>query len=270
MNAGSANPVPEVAVSFIPQNPLEESLVNAVNDPAARPQFYRDLIAADIFVMREGAPPEQTGPITLNESDEVALRMIEWNGAPFIPIFTSLQRMQEVLKEESAYLSLNALQFMQLTAGADLVLNPGSEFGKEFRKDEIAAILDGSIWQPGERREIESDTQVLVGHPANYPQDLVDALSRLFEKKPDVIRAYVAHVVYPTGDAAAEQQKGHTLIAVEAIGEWEELASSIGMLVREVQCPDPPVDLMRLAGNGGIEDYFTKDTRPFFERKAPH
>ena len=250
-------------MAFDPTNPLEESLVAAVHDPACRPQFYRDLLESEIYAIQEGVP-ESEGKVTLAEDTEVRLRMIEWNGKPFIPIFTSLERLQTVLQDEVGFLSLNALQFMQITQGADLVLNPGSDYGKEFLKDEVASILDGSIWNPGEQRQVEADTKVLLSQPAEPPTELMNALSRLFEKTPGVLRGYVCLVAYE-----ADIDSPHTLLAIEAEGDWDEIVASAGMIVREVACPNPPIDVIRITGLGGIEDYF-KDNTPFYLKKGMH
>ena len=39
---------------FEPVNDLEKSLVNAATHPSARPQFYRDLLDADIYIVNRG------------------------------------------------------------------------------------------------------------------------------------------------------------------------------------------------------------------------
>ena len=50
-------------MSFEPQNDLERSLVKADDDPAHRPQFSRDLVQADLFVVQQGeSPPELEQP----------------------------------------------------------------------------------------------------------------------------------------------------------------------------------------------------------------
>ena len=58
--------------------------------------------------------------------------------------------IQAAISEESGYLAMRAMDLLEVTVGAELILNPGSEFGKEFVRDEIAAILDGSILRPNE------------------------------------------------------------------------------------------------------------------------
>jgi hypothetical protein len=43
--------------------------------------------------------------------------------------------------------------------------------------------------------------------------------------------------------------------------------ASAGIVARDVQSPDPPVDFLQITGRGGIEDYFLRECKPFYERK---
>ena len=146
---------------FVPENELERSLVAAVRDPAARPDFYRQLVASNIFVA-DGA------------------------------MFSSLTRLNT-----ATYREMNALEFLKSARGTKVLLNPGST-GKEFLPEEIESILDGSIWQFHRRETIAAGTEVLIAQPARYPTELVETLQRLFGTDKGVKRAYLAH--FSTGD----------------------------------------------------------------------
>lgn len=236
--------------------------MRASSDPAHRPQFYRDLAAADFFIVQEGPPLEPSGRTVLQEGYSLQLRNIDWNGKPFIPVFSSLPRLQAAVQSEVSYIALNALEFMKMARGAELILNPGSDYGKEFTKAEIESLLDGSIWKPSERYVAEKATEVMIGQPSNYPKELVDALARYFRKTKEVKRAYLAHFCNPERD-----EKPHTLIGVEMTGDWDSVMSGAGMATQGVPIPDPPVDFIQITGAGGVEDYFKRNCRPFYERK---
>jgi len=248
-------------MAFEPQNDLERSLLRAAADPAHRPQFYRDFAASRIFVINDGEPLAAEGETTLQEGRSLRLRTIELNGKLYLPIFSSLPRLQALLQEEARYIALNALEFLEITRGADLVLNPGSDYGKEFTAAEVESILDGSIGRPDETYVAQKDTQVLIGQPANYPTELVEALKRLFAARKDVKRAWLAHFCNPERD-----EKAHTLVALDVTGDWDEVAAAVGIVAQSTPLPDPPVDLMQITGRGGVEDYF-KSVEPFYERK---
>lgn len=249
-------------MTFEPQNELERSLIKAADDPAHRPQFYKDFVKSDIFIIQYGVRPEKQGRTVLQEGYQLKIQNIDVDGRPHIPIFSSLMRLQAVLREEAGYIALNALEFLKLTQGAELILNPGSDYGKQFTKDEIAQILDGSIWKPQERYTVPKETQVMIGQPANYPEELVSALCSLFEKLKSVKKAYLAHFFNPERD-----EKAHALIGIEVDGNWDEVIAQAGLVSRDIKIPDPPIDFIQISGKGGVEDYFLNDCKPFYKRK---
>lgn len=248
--------------NFKPENNLETSLIKAATDPGHRPQFYKDLVGSDIFVIEEGSLPATDGKVTLQQSQELKIRNIEWNGKPVIPVFSSLTRLQAFIQREVTYACLNALEFMKISAGSEWLLNPGSPYGKEFTKEEIASMIDGSIWTPTERYTAAQAQRVMLGQPAKYPHELVGALSSYFRATKAVKRAYLALFSNPARD-----ERPHTLIAIEASGNWDHIISGLGPVLQGVAVPDPPVDFTRIEGRGGIEDYFLKQCKPFYTKK---
>lgn len=152
-------------MEFIPQNLLEKSLIQASTDPAHRHQFYKDLSNSDFFIIQEGDIPETHGKVTLSAGAQIKIQNIEHNGKPYVPVFSSLLRLQSVLDREVGYVALNAVEFMRIVQGSEIILNPSMSYGKEFVRDEILSIIDGSIFKPTESFVAEKDTQVLIGHP---------------------------------------------------------------------------------------------------------
>jgi hypothetical protein len=246
---------------FEPENDLERSLARAVRDPAGRPQFYRDLVRATLFFVPHGPPPEKDGAITLGRGTLLKITPVRVDGRTYLPVFSSVRRLGAAVRGDVGCIGINALEFMKLTRGAELLLNPGSGCGKVFTKEEIAAILDGSIWQPPQPYTVEKPSEVLLGPPARHPAALVDALSRLFADVPEVRCAYVAQFINP-----GNEWKPHTLIGLEVTGNWDGVVARAGQVAGSVEVPDPPVDFVRLPGGGVIEDYFRAECRPFFSR----
>ena len=251
-------------MSFDPQNDLERSLMQAADDPAHRPQFYRDLAGADLFVVQHGGSlPEREQPAALQAGSTIQLRHLERDGKTYLPVFSSLLRLEAVLPEKAAYLRMNARELLKLTQGATLLLNPGSAYGKEITPAEAASIADGTIWQPENSRTVAHDTQVLLGQPARYPTALATALARFFKTKRQVKRAWLAHFHDP-----AQHEAAHTLIAIEATGDFAALSAETGIVARNIEVPDPPVDIVAVTGAGsGFDDYFLKQTPPFYRRR---
>lgn len=246
-------------MAFIPQNKLEQSLVEAQKDPLERPQFYKELVVSDLFIIQEAPILVEHGQKTLKEGDALQIRSVDLNGKAYLPVFSSLMRLQAFLPSEAGYIALNALEFMKLTRGADILLNPGSDYGKAFLKEEVDAIIQRAMGKPTDQYEVKKASPVRIGPPANYPTDLVVALSRYFEKRKEIKAAYLAHFFNPEHDT-----KAHTLVAMEVSGEWASVMSGIGMAIQGVPIPDPPVDFIELTGKSGVEDYFKNKSKPFY------
>jgi hypothetical protein len=200
-------------------------------------------------------------PSNILLSKPVKLRTWERDGHPVVPLFSSLLRLQASLDAQATYLAVNALELLRITKGANLILNPGAAYGKEFTAAEVASILDGSLWKPTASHTVAKPTKVMIGQPSNYPHELVAALGRYFQTKPGVRRAYLALYVDPERDT-----NGHTLIAIEMIGDWNDVASGAGLVGANVVIPNPPIDFMQITGKAGIEDHFRASVKPFYEK----
>jgi hypothetical protein len=250
-------------MSFEPINTLEEKLIEAMNEPSARPDFYRELRNSQIYTIQGGADPIQEKS-ELAAGQSVQLLSVEMDGKRYIPIFSSLPRMQAFIQEPVQYLEIHALNFFQLTKGADLLLNPGSPFGKEFSAGEIESILNGSIFNAQESYVIEKNTQTMIGQPAEPPAELLAELSKVFEERlKNVICAYNAQVFNPRTDQAPR-----TLIAVSYIGKGDDIIAEAGKVAESVQVPFPPVEFIELNGSSGLEGYFEDSCKPFYLKES--
>ena len=246
---------------FIPENALEERLVAATTDPAARPDFYRELVRSKLFIINEGAIPPREETRLTTEGERLAIRPVELDGRTYLPVFSSLTRLRAVLDREVGYLALDALTFFEITRGADLVLNYGSQYGKALLADEVASIVDGSIFEPAARIRVGQETEVLIGHPAEPPVALMDVLRRVFSRHPAVRHAFVA--IYGTRD-----EEPHTLIAIDADGEadWDRIIGDAMIAMGGVAVPKPPVDFIRLNGSGVESHFRAPGSTPFYTR----
>ena len=133
---------------FIAENDLERSLVKATEDASHHVQFYRDLLASELHVIQHGPATGKTGKSKRKKGRQINLQYIELDGEAYIPMFSSVARLQTFVDDQVKCLTLQALDLLTTTRGAQLLLNPGSSIGKTFTPDEIDAILDGSIFGP--------------------------------------------------------------------------------------------------------------------------
>lgn len=244
---------------------LEDSLKQAAIDPAYRPQFIRDFVAADILVLNQVKEGEKS----------VQIEHIEFKGKSCIPIFSSLEQLREALIRfgrikdipNARFLQMHTTDFLRMTKGEELLLNPGAEFSKEFTVAEIESILDGSIWKPSQILHVGKS--MLIGQPKEYPTKLASALTRVFTTIPQVKRAWLAHVHYARGiffPKSIPGEKPHTLIVIEQDGNFEQFLGEIWVIVRGIQAPDSPVDFLEFTGEGGVEDSILRNNAPFYAK----
>ncbi|HDN80661.1 MAG TPA: hypothetical protein ENG33_09395 [Chloroflexi bacterium] len=82
---------------FEPVNDLEKSLIKAALHPSHRPQFYRDLLEADIFVIHISESNLRIQNGVLQAPVQLKIPAIQREGESWLPIFSSLQRLQEFI-----------------------------------------------------------------------------------------------------------------------------------------------------------------------------
>ena len=91
---------------FTPENDLERSLVQAATDPAHRPQFYKDLLASDIWAVNAGPPVSEEKQVDIPPGTMLQFQEIERDGKRYLPIFSSLPRLQAAIREEVSSLQM--------------------------------------------------------------------------------------------------------------------------------------------------------------------
>jgi hypothetical protein len=241
---------------FIAENELERALAKAVRNPASAPDFYRLLLQADLLVLgtvegREDAQAEFTPSAGSRFNLVPGMR----DGSPFLPVFSSLARMQEYVKEESKFLRVNGRALLDLTRGAPVILNPASEYGKALTPDEITILLDGAMPDGAPR--------TIIGE-ADFPVALRDALIAVFKTRPDITAAWMIQVTF-----ADRAQEPHPLVGIETTGDWPSLIMTM-QEAAENAAPGLVFDVQRVdrhqpAGMTGA----LLQTAPFYERGAP-
>lgn len=243
--------------AFEPTNLLEIALKKAVGDPASRPQFFAELLESKVLIVSAGEKPRIVNGV-VPENTKLTIVHIEFGGRSCIPFFSSEAR----LPPGTEYLALDAKALFQMTRGAYLVMNPGTGYGKEFFPDEIARLLDGSVFAPTEQYVAQKPMQVMIGQPSEYPKELVAALSRLYSGIAEVRRAWVAFYHNPE-----REKEGGLLIGLDVdAGDMERIAGQTGIVIESVPKKQKYVDLVRYDGRG-VAGYFT-DQKPFYEKTA--
>ena len=123
------------------ENKLELLLRLAYADPARRQEFYQALLGATVHVIGTPETPlDDKGSYAQGDKISVVTWKTE-GGTPIIPFFSSIEKLQLVIEGEASYMSFPARGLFEMTRGTRLVLNPRSEFTKEFAVAEIEGLL---------------------------------------------------------------------------------------------------------------------------------
>jgi|SRR5690625_2534156 len=244
------------------ENEIEYALRRAAEEPGDRPAFYKLLLDSKIFILGKSDSLDE-GETVLRKDTNVAI--IKWqdeDGNPVIPFFTSLLTLQRSIEQEQPYLALMARDFFELTQGSNLVLNPSSPYGKEFYPQEIATLLKSGTNSEPEHRLIEKETQVLLGQPADYPSEMISAITRLLSKHANVKAAYLASMNQP--DVMPSKS---LVVGIEGDGKIEEVIREVGAVAADTRPRELPVDLIQVQpSEAGLSEYMLNSTKPFYER----
>lgn len=245
-----------------PTNDLEQKLMQAANDPASRPEFFKTLLESEVFVIGFASSGGE-GHTTIPAGAKVSIVNWEKNdGTPVIPFFTSLAALQRALEKEAQYVALPAKSFLELTRGSFLVLNPASPYGKEFHPNEVQALLETGMNRVPTKRVVQQETKVLLGQPANYPSEMVSALTALLAKHRAVKAAYLCLMHDPSsGDNPS------LVVGFDGDDDLTEAMKAAGSVAADTAPKGEFVDFVILKrGESGISDYMYGSVKPFYER----
>lgn len=246
-----------------PENKLESLLRLATTEPAHRPEFCRLLLQSPLFVLGESEEHVE-GEQNLVEGSSLSIQHWEKeNGSSVIPVFTSLEALQSSIEADESYLEIPAQALFEMTLGSVLMLNPDSEYGKEFLPQEVESLLAGGLGQHAVERTIEQQTEVIIGEPQHYPARLVDSLTTLFSKHSNIKAAYLGLI----HDAGQDEQP-NLIVGLQGEGDLIAVIQEAGAVAWDTTEEDEAVDFMIIEqGDEGIAEYFFNETRPFYERR---
>jgi hypothetical protein len=151
-----------VIVEFTPGNELEEVFVRAATDPAARMEFYRRLLASEIYVLTEESPLADGAG---NRETSTTAGLITWEGpsGPYVPLFSSRARVDEISKSRERAFGFAAMRGQAAFAllaekPRAAFLNPGFACGKQFSPEVIERLKDAALPAATGERAAARDT----------------------------------------------------------------------------------------------------------------
>jgi hypothetical protein len=240
-------------VTFEPENALEKTLQRAMREPEARPEFYRLLLESELFVIGQIAPPEG-GEATAQTGGRLMIATLPFEGRDYHPVFTALSRLKTFVPDDDvAHLAIAGRTLFEASRGANFLLNPASEIGKELRAEEIASVLGSPANQ---------QMRVQMRPPTTYPTALVAGLKDLFARSPEVIAAYLMEIAIE-----GQNEPPHPMIGVETEGDWQGLSQAMGEVLKATPL-ETIVDLLpidRAAPTGLMQALL--QSPPFYARE---
>lgn len=243
---------------FKPLNTLEEYLILEANDVLKRPELYKELMNSYIYLLGKFNDKHNgSGYYIAKEGEKIEIRLLEVQGKMMIPIFSSLQRLSEFIKEEEKYLFIGFKELVDNVTDMDVIMNPSSQYSKMFTVDEIKNILSANYYSH-KSVNFKEETKIMLGHPSKYPQKLVDSLVTYFKGNKKVISSYLAYIYIPSSN-----EPPHNIIGIEINEHYEKVSREVGLISQSILDEGEFIDVIKI-GDCAISEYMLKEIKPFY------
>ena len=211
---------------FEPENDIERMLVRAAVEPAERPGFVRALMDAEIFLVlvADGGPiaPGPDGKVMIPEGTRLTVASAMRGEERLLPFFTAPSRARIWFKGDHIVAPERTRDLFGRYPDAPFVLNPGSDYGKDFTPAEVKRLLAGQFDDGPQTITIpEGGEQVLLGHPSEIPVDLIGSLGRELGAVSSVSGAWLM-----LAKRAGEPEQSW-MLGVDHDGSWQDVQAAI-------------------------------------------
>jgi hypothetical protein len=214
---------------FQPENDIENALMRASAESAERPDFMRALMDAEIFIVllpEAGAlVPDTEGKATVSQDSRLTMATVTRGVEELLPFFTAPSRARGFFKGDHIVAPDKTRDLFKRARDAAFVLNPGSDYGKEFTRDEVQRLLAGQFGDGPQTTVIEKPEQVLLAHPKEIPGALISALGRELGALKTVRGAWLM-LAMRSGESDQSWMLG-----IDHNGEWQDIRAAIGRAV---------------------------------------
>ena len=133
---------------FEPENDIERLLMRASTQPSERPAFARAIMDAEVFVVLVPDRPIVPGPdgnTTIPEGTKLSLPSAVRGEEQLIPFFTAPSRARAWYPGDHIVAPERTRDLFGRYPGTPFVLNPGSDYGKDFTPPEVQRMLAGQF-----------------------------------------------------------------------------------------------------------------------------
>jgi len=214
---------------FEPENDIERLLMRASAEPAQRPAFARALIDARIFVLLVSDRPVVPGPdgnVVIPEGTKLTLPSAVRGEEKLIPFFTAPSRAQAWFKDEHIIGPDVTRDLFARYPAVPFVLNPGSDYGKDFTPGEVARMLAGDFdMRAPQTVTTQASEQILLAHPREIPAALIEALGRELGAVKSVRGAWLMLAM------RGGQSEQSWMLGIDHQGPWQDVRDAIGRAV---------------------------------------
>ncbi|HYD00856.1 MAG TPA: enhanced serine sensitivity protein SseB C-terminal domain-containing protein [Phycisphaerales bacterium] len=242
-----------------PFNDLERLLQQAagnggqgVADGKAHTAFWNALLTGDLHILG-----------SVDDSGRASLPSYGFPGGDALVAFTSRELLQHSIAEELSCITTPARAFFEMTAGARIALNPCGPYGKEFTPEEIAGGLGGVVMTGANRFKAARDAQVLLGHLAAEPTELIDAITAICRTDQTISAVYLCAVAIPS----TGEPRPHPLIGLDA-ENYAAARDAVGAAAdRWSKGAALPVDIVDMHDGGTLSTHLRSSGRVLYRRK---
>ena len=248
----------EMAGHALPKSPVT---IDRNTHPGLRPEFYRTLLASEIYILVPRRP-DRTRFVPAGSE----LLVIEWlrpDGVYIVPFFTSLNTLRKGAPDATSAAPFMVRELFTVLPDRPMHLNPHCEFGREFAPIEIQMLLSQGMIGRADKFSQEEYRHTVVDAVMDPPDETISALITLYSRTPMVEAAYLVRVSRPSSDMPST-----LLIALEldAIGEESEIVLSSSAIIGDTYRGEELVDLAFIKHNPVMWDEVRRLARPFYDR----
>ncbi len=239
---------------------LELLLLKCKQNPAYINELFSQLLNKDLIIItHDNKLPE--GQHDLHQQSSVNIVTFPEGQ---IPVFTSIERIYDkaVIREQVQYIKINGHDLFTMTNGATFIINPYSDTCKEFLPEEIDLWL--KQFESRSELSMEKVSDIQIGEPVSYPNDLIRNLSEFFSTRREVLSAYIGWIFNPSANKAP-----HYIIGIKANNDSKNLVKAACDVAMEALPPKEAIDIVVLNRRSKISDYLMNQTKPFYQRALP-
>ena len=210
------------------------------------------------------APQGPNTPPNLKGKTAIQFQLITTkDGRPFFPAFTDWEELRKFSKlKEQRVVMLRFDNYAEMVLKDDrtagMVINPlGLSLTLDRKSLENMAKKKAELARGYAEEQVEKDTQVMVGDPEEEPEELLDAVCELAEKREEIQRLWLREMVRQDG-------MKRYIIVVDHTGVQEEVFQAIAQAAAP-HFGKLPVDMIPYGTS--FAEAATEDAEPFYVRE---